>query len=80
MVRPNKVEQYLEKYPETRGWYQLGVNIAEDGVIGPFNFTVINGEPNRIANHIWKAFDKEITQNKLDDIDTTDLHTINPLT
>ena len=79
MVRPNKTKQYLEKYPETRGWYQLGVNIAEDGVIGPFNFTIIDGEPNRISNNIWKTFEKEIQEAELEDIDITDLRTINPL-
>ena len=78
MVRPKKVEKYLDKYPETRRWYQLETNIAEDGIIGPFNFTSINGEPYRIPNHIWKEFENEITEEKLD-IDITDLRKVNPL-
>ena len=78
MVRPNKVENYLNKYPETRRWYQLETNIAEDGIIGPFNFTSINGEPYRIPNKIWKELENEIKAEQLE-IDITDLRKVNPL-
>jgi hypothetical protein len=53
MIRPNKVDEILAKKQYTRGWYQHSVNIAEDGVVGPFNFDTISGEANRIEPKYW---------------------------
>jgi hypothetical protein len=53
MVRPNKVDKLLAKKPYTRGWYQDKVNLAEDGIVGPFNFDTINGKANRITPKYW---------------------------
>jgi hypothetical protein len=33
------VEEILKNKPTTRGWYQMDINMTEDGMIGPFNFT-----------------------------------------
>jgi hypothetical protein len=53
MVHPNKIDEILEKKPYTRGWYQHGVNIAEEGSMGPFNFDTMSGDANRIEQKYW---------------------------
>ena len=72
IVRPDKVDKTIEKNPRTRAWYELQINLAEDGIIGPFDF-----EPNhRIGDIIWSNL---TTEAELHDIDTSDLDKIIPL-
>ncbi len=55
VIKPQKVEETLAKKVCTRAWYQEPVNLAEDGIVGPFNFTPIDGETHRISEDAWKA-------------------------
>jgi hypothetical protein len=54
----------------------METNIAEDGLVGPFNFTSIDGESHRIAPHHWMALLEKGTES---DIDTRDLNRVIPL-
>jgi hypothetical protein len=76
MIRPNKVEEILAKKPYTRGWYQHGVNIAEDGIVGPFNFDTINGEANRIEQKYWTEL---LEASKEHDIYALDIKKVTPI-
>ncbi len=78
VIKPQKVEETLAKKACTRAWYQEPVNLAEDGIVGPFNFTPIDGETHRISEDAWKAVEaSECVKNGGVDID--DLSQINPL-
>jgi hypothetical protein len=37
-VGPEKAEAFVVKHSNRYGWYQLDVNIAEAGLVGPFDF------------------------------------------
>jgi hypothetical protein len=76
MIRPNKVDDILAKKPYTRGWYQHGVNIAEDGVVGPFNFDTVSGEANRIAQKYWTEL---LEASKEHDIYALDIKKVTPI-
>ena len=64
IIRPDKVEETLVKKTYTRGWYQDTVNLAEAGLIGPFNFSIIDKETYRISEDIWKKLEACATQNQ----------------
>jgi hypothetical protein len=80
-VQPNKVDEVLRNKPLTRGWYQMEVNIAEDGLIGPFNFTKQQDgkttETHIIRADIWKALEAEVRDETLE-IDISDVRTRQP--
>jgi hypothetical protein len=78
VIRPNKVEETLVKKPYTRGWYQGKVNLAEDGLIGPFNLSTTKEETYRIDEEVWKILEtcKEVKERRLD---ISDLNTVTPL-
>ena len=79
MLRPNKVDETLAKRPCTRGWHQGMVNLAEDGIVGPFNFSVNEtAQPCYISQETWKAFEDsdEATSGS---VDIEDLNRITPL-
>ncbi len=52
VIKPQKVEETLAKKAHTRAWYQEPVNLAEDGIVGPFNFTPIDGETHQISERV----------------------------
>jgi hypothetical protein len=76
MVQPDRVKKHLAKKPLTRGWYQMETNIAEDGLVGSFDFSRINCETHCIAPHHWMALLEKGTES---DLDTRDLNRIIPL-
>jgi hypothetical protein len=82
-VRPNKVEEVLKNKPTTRGWYQMDINIAEDRLIGPFNFTTQQDgttmETHRIREEIWKALETEVREEETM-VDISDVRTRQPFT
>jgi hypothetical protein len=57
VIRPQKVEETLAKRVYTRGWYQSEINLAEDGLVGPFNFANKEGETHRIDDEVWKTLE-----------------------
>ena len=75
MIRPNKVDEILAKKPYTRGWYQDEANIAENGIIGPFNLDT-SGEANRIAPKYWTELLKIA---KEQDIHALDIKKVTPI-
>jgi hypothetical protein len=72
VLRPNKVEETLKKKPYTRGWYQDTMNLAEEGLVGPFNFSTLQRETYRIDHDIWKALEQcsDVTEGNVDISDT----------
>jgi hypothetical protein len=76
MVQPNRVKKHLAKKPLTRKWYQMETDIAEDGLIGPFDYARINGETHCIATHHWMALLEKDTES---DLDTRNLNRVIPL-
>jgi hypothetical protein len=76
MVRPEKVDEVLAKRPNTRNWYQEGMNLAEDSLVGPFDFTKINGDRHRVAFEHWN---KLTTLSKDYEVDARDVTAITPL-
>jgi hypothetical protein len=76
MVRPEKVGEVLAKRPHTRNWYQEGVNLAEDALVGPFDFATINGDRHRVALEHWN---KLVTRAKDFEADASDVTAITPL-
>ena len=79
VLRPNKVEETLARRPHTRGWCQGVVNLAEDGIVGPFNFSVNKtAQPCCISPDTWKALEdsEEATSGS---VDIDDLNRITPL-
>ena len=71
-VRPNQAEDLIRAYPRTRAWYELDINLAEDGLVGPFNFD----SNYRINEKVWTLLKEEA---ELQDVDTDDLEQIIPL-
>jgi hypothetical protein len=78
VIRPNKVEETLAKKVYTRGWYQEPVNIAENGLAGPFNFSTIDEETHRISETVWKTVE-DSEEAKSGRVDIDDLSQITPL-
>jgi hypothetical protein len=79
VLRPNKVEEILAKRPYTRGWYQGTVNLAEQGIVGPFNFSQnSNNENNCIDPNIWRELE-ESEGEKSGSVDIDDLYRVTPL-
>ena len=76
MIRPNKVDKILAKKPFTRWWYQHEVNIAEDGIVGPFNFDTMSGEANRITQKYWTEL---LEAAKEQDIHATNIKKVTPI-
>jgi hypothetical protein len=76
MVRPEKVDKLLASKPSTRGWYQDDINIAEDKIVGPFDFEQIDRTPHRIPERHWNSLIKESLHNN---IDVTDVNKVTPL-
>jgi hypothetical protein len=48
-IRPGTVQSQLNKYPSTLGWYNMEINIIEDGLVGPFDFTTINKQTHYVG-------------------------------
>jgi hypothetical protein len=78
MLGPNKVEEVLAKRPCTRGWYQGIVNLEEQGIIGPFNFSLDQKDPNCVDGSIWRELE-ESDGVKSGSVDISDLNRITPL-
>ena len=78
VLRPNKVEELLAKRPYTRGWYQGTVNLAEQGLVGPFNFSIDPPGQFLIDPAIWTALE-ESEEVKAGRVDIDDLNRITPL-
>ena len=57
VLRPSKVEEALTKRPYTQGWYQGTVNLAEQGLVGPFNFLIDPPGQFFINQAVWKALE-----------------------
>ena len=78
VTTPDKVDNLLRRNPHTRAWYELKINLAEDGLVGPFNF----GKERTIPEEAWKALREEATTIAEEDnkqLDVTDLDRIIPL-
>jgi hypothetical protein len=78
VLRPNKVEEILATKPHTQRWYQGTVNLAEQGIVGPFNFAINLTEQQRISEDMGKAFE-ECKEVKSGSVDITNLNRVTPL-
>jgi hypothetical protein len=54
------------------------VNVAENGIIGPFNFSIDQTKQHCISEEIWKAFE-DTDEGKAGSTDVSDLNRITPL-
>jgi hypothetical protein len=76
---PNKVlAELLAKQPCTQGWHQGTLNIAEHGMIGPFNFAIHQAEQHCISKATWKEFEA-CDEVKDGSVDVSDLNRVTPL-
>ena len=57
VIKPPKVDETLAKKVRARGWHQGATNLAEDGLVGPFNFSNVLGETCQIGDEAWKALE-----------------------
>jgi hypothetical protein len=78
VLRPSKVEETLRKKPYTRGWYQGKVNLADNGLVGPFNFATKQGSSHLIPKAIWTALE-DLEEVKDGLIDIRDINQMHPL-
>ena len=77
-IRPAKVDETLAKKVWARGWYQGATNIAEDSLVGPFNFSNLGGETHRAGEDAWKTLEN-CEGVKSGRVDIDDLSQITPL-
>jgi hypothetical protein len=78
MVRPVKWPSFKNTPQGIQyGWYQREVDLFRQRLVGPFNFSTINGVPDRISDDIWTSLQE---QAQLKGIDTSDINMISPLT
>mmetsp|Transcript_13167 Transcript_13167/g.31418 ORF Transcript_13167/g.31418 Transcript_13167/m.31418 type:complete len:1848 (-) Transcript_13167:281-5824(-) len=61
-VSPNKVERYLHQNYTRYAWYQKEINLAEDGIEGPFEFD----KGLLIPNKIWEAIRRIAAKRQID--------------
>jgi hypothetical protein len=78
VLRPSKVEETLAKKPRTRGWHQGTVNLAEQGLVGPFNFLIDPPGQFLIHQATWMALEaaEEVEAGR---VDIANLNQITPL-
>jgi hypothetical protein len=60
-VRPDKAEAWVTAHSNRFGWYQLDVNIAEMGLVGPFDFD----KDSHIPNAAWDQLRIKAAEQKL---------------
>jgi hypothetical protein len=77
LLRPKKVEEILAKTPCAQGWHQGTVNLAEQGIVGPLNFSIDQTEQHCIIEEMWKAL-KQWEQVRSGSGDVADLNQITP--
>ena len=75
VVRPSeRIEQVLMKKKWV--WYQQKMNLFVEHIVGPFNFSIINREPNRVDPTIWNQLRMKASPTE---VDLSNLHQIEPL-
>jgi hypothetical protein len=57
VLGPSEVEETLAKKPCTQGWHQGTVNLAEQGLVGPFNFSINPPGQFLIDQATWTALE-----------------------
>ena len=72
VIRPNKAEETVRNNPRTRAWYKLEINLAEDALVGPFDFA----SNQQIDEIVWEKLKEEAQQR---DVDISDLDKVIPL-
>ena len=67
MIKPQKVSEYLERYEQMRGSYQLNINVAEDRLIEPFDLN----EEGKVSEQVWNQLIEMAERYKVnaDDVD-----------
>ena len=79
MVRPGKLDDVLQR--TSWAWYQREVNLWEDAIVGPFDFSTKREdhkkpETHRVPNHVWN---KLKTEGAKFAIPTDDMEAVLPL-
>ena len=72
IIKPEKAEDTIRRNPRTRAWYELEINLAEDGLIGPFDFEANH----HIGKKVWDSLKAEA---ELHEVDVGDLDRIVPI-
>lgn len=73
-TRPSKVDKLLATKGYRYAWYQKEVNLAEDGMVGPFNF----GPRNTIPVDAWPKLEAAAREMAAKDIDVSTINKIIP--
>jgi hypothetical protein len=78
MVKPAKWPSFKNTPQGMKyGWYQRKVDLSRQRLVGPFNFSKIDGISDRISSDIWTSLQE---QAQLKGIDTSEINKISPLT
>jgi hypothetical protein len=77
-MRPISPHKASRSYITKQGWtfYEWDTNLLTDMLVGPFDLTTINGEPDRVPKLIW---DELVLQADLHDVDISNLDRVVPL-
>jgi hypothetical protein len=78
VLKPSKAEETLRKRPHTRGWHQGKMNLADDALVGPFNFETNQGGNRLIPKSKWTALE-ELEEVRDGQINIEDINQIHPL-
>jgi hypothetical protein len=62
LVRPSKADSVINKRPDQYAWYQHDVNIAENALVGPFDFA----KEHTIPNEAWDRLQEKAAEQKVD--------------
>ena len=80
LVRPDKVEAYLRRNQHSHAAYDLEVNLAKDGIIGPFDFmpagATTNQETTIVPSYCWDGL---LAAQRTYGIDASDINEVVPL-
>ena len=77
VIQPQQVEQLLTEQANHYAWYQLDVNLAENAITGPFDFTPVGNENHHIAQAQWQGMQ---TQARILQVDVHDVFQVVALT
>jgi hypothetical protein len=77
-MRPISPHKASRSYINKQGWtfYEWDTNLLNDMIVGPFNLTTVNGEPDRVPKQIW---DELVLQADHQEIDISNLDRVVPL-
>jgi RNase H-like domain found in reverse transcriptase/Integrase zinc binding domain/Reverse transcriptase (RNA-dependent DNA polymerase) len=77
MIKPQKWEEMISNSDESQlnvGQYQRKINLFEQRLVGPFEFSAINHKPYGVADEMWKALVKQAQCRGIAATNITEIH------